>query len=87
MLFRPEEIDPASRAGKISFPGSYGDINIGTNVRRILAYDDAISYFHTHGISAVQTRRFDHGCFSWKKPADRQRLESSLSEPFLLPVH
>ncbi len=36
--------------------------------------------------SAIQTRKVDSDRFPWEQPADRQRLESSLTEPFLLAI-
>ncbi|MEJ2363403.1 MAG: hypothetical protein P8017_01765, partial [Deltaproteobacteria bacterium] len=71
VLFRPEEVDPASGAGEISAPVSDRDVNIGTNARRILVFDDTLTHHHPQRISAVQTRRLDHYCFPGEKPADR----------------
>jgi hypothetical protein len=87
MFFRPEEVNPASSMGEIFAPVSNRDINIGTNARRVLAFDHTVTHHHAHKISAVQTWRLDHGCLPREKPADRQRLESSLREPFLLSIH
>ena len=87
VLFRPEEVDPASRVGKISVPVSNGNINIGTNPRRFLAFDGTVAHCHAQRITAVQTEGLDYYRLPRKEPADRQRLEPSLGEPFLLPVH
>jgi hypothetical protein len=53
---------------------------------RVALEDFPILHFHTDRFSAVQAWSIDLDRFSWKKPADRQRLERSLGEPFLLTV-
>jgi len=71
MFFRPEEVDLASSMREISAPVSDRDINIGTNARRILAFNDTIPHHHADRISAVQTRSFDYNFLPREKPADR----------------
>ena len=86
MFFRPEEVDLTSRMREVFGPVPDGNINIEENAIRVLVFDNAVTHFQAHGISAIQARRFDHDCFPRKKPADRQRFEASLREPFLMPI-
>jgi hypothetical protein len=53
---------------------------------RIHLEDFAILHLYPDGFSAVQAWRIDTNGFFWEKPADRQRFECSLAEPFLLSV-
>ena len=52
---------------------------IGTQELAILDLD-------SNRFAAIETDRVNPDCFAWEKPADRQRFEGSLTEPFLLPI-
>ena len=84
MLFRPEEIHCASSIGDVfePVPKRYGCIRHRTFRFGILDY----TVFHSHVDrgTAIETRCIDLDSFTRKEPTDRQRLESSLGEPFLL---
>ncbi len=87
MLFRPEEIHGTSGIGKIIKPISERYRYISHYTFRIAVLDLAVFHLHPYRRTAIQTGRIDLYCFSRKKPADRQRFESSLGEPFLLAVN
>jgi len=53
----------------------------------LLGQDPAVLHLDSYGITAIQANRIDLYCLSGKKPADRQRLERSLTEPLLLAVN
>ena len=87
MLFRPEEVhvrSPVGAAWALYADGSDGVSHDGIRLDRqhlLVAHDD------NHGCPAVQTGRIHPYRLSWKEPADRQRFEPSLGEPFLLPLY
>ena len=41
---------------------------------------------HLNRFAAIETDRIELNCFAREKPADRQRFEGSLTEPFLLTI-
>ena len=86
MLFRPEEIHGTSGIGQVGEPILKGNRCISHDTLRFSIQDGAIFHFHSDRRTAIQTGSIDLHCFTWKKPADRQRFESSLAEPFLLAV-
>lgn len=87
VLFRPEEVDPASDMGEILAPVPDGNVHVGVDPPRLAPLNDSVAHLHPHGIPAVQTWGIDYDRLSRKQPADRQRLQSSLGEPLLVPVH
>ena len=54
---------------------------------RISLFNDAVTHFDGDGFTAIETRGVNANLFPRKQPADRQRFESSLREPFLLAVN
>jgi len=86
MLFRPEEIHGASGIGQVIEPILKGNTRISHNTFRFSVQDCSILHFYPDRRTAIQTGSFDLDCLAWKKPADRQRFEPSLSEPLLLTV-
>jgi len=87
MLFRPEKMDAISGVRPIRCPLIYGQINITADFLWDLCFDHAVTCFNVDRFSAIQTRGIDLNGFAWKNPADRQGLETSLPEPFLLPIN
>jgi hypothetical protein len=87
ILFRPEEIHGASRIGNVVKPFSKRNRGIGHQTYRFSALHNAILHFHRDRRSTIKTRRIDPDGSSRKKPADRQRLEPSLAEPFLMAIN
>lgn len=53
---------------------------------RLLGLDLAVLHLHLYGFIAIEAHRIDLYRLTGKEPADRQRFESSLAEPLLLPV-
>ena len=53
---------------------------------RILCLDLAVLDLDPDGFPAIQTHGIDSYRLTGKEPADRQRFERSLAEPFLLSV-
>jgi hypothetical protein len=85
--FRPEEIHGASGIGHVLKPFSKWDTGIGDETFRFSAQHHSIPHFHPNRRATIKTWRIDPDGFSRKKPADRQRFEPSLSEPFLKAIN
>ncbi len=83
MFFRPEEVHRASRVGNVEGPPVQGHRDMAYEAFRLLGLDPAVLHLHPYGLSAVEAHRIDADRLSRKQPADRQRLERSLAEPFL----
>jgi hypothetical protein len=87
MLFRPEEVHARSAIG----PGFERTAHLAVGV----AHDGLglhreyflILHLNHHALSAVQTVGVETHHLPGKQPANRQRFESSLSEPLLLAVY
>jgi len=86
MLFRPEEIHGTSGIWKVVEPIPKANRCISHHTFRFSILDYAILHFNSDGRAAIQTGSINLYCFTWKKPADSQRFESSLSEPLLLTI-
>ena len=86
MLFRPEEIHGTSGIGQIVEPIPKGNTRISHDTFRFSVQNNTVFHFHFDRRTAIQTGRIDLHGFTRKKPADRQRFESSLAEPLLLTV-
>jgi hypothetical protein len=54
---------------------------------RISLFDDAVTHLYGDRFTAIETWGVNADFFSRKQPADRQRFESSLREPLLLPFN
>jgi hypothetical protein len=87
VLFRPEEVHGASGIPEIFKPFPDGNRCVGRVARSLLVEELSIPNDDPEGFTAVETRKIHRHCFAWEKPADRQRFEPSLSEPFLLAVN
>jgi hypothetical protein len=66
-------------------PSGEGGGHISGDTIRGGSCDTSVLHLHLKRLAAIKARSFDLHEFSWKKPANCQRLEASLSEPFLLP--
>jgi hypothetical protein len=86
MLLRPEEVHGASRIGNILEPLPEGHSDIPDHILGFGLQNHSIADLHPDGFSTIEARRIDLNRLSRKKPADRQRFESSLAEPFLLAI-
>jgi hypothetical protein len=83
MLFRPEEVHGRSGISDVFEPfpernGYIGHVSGGFFIQNTAVLEDYLKRF-----TAVQTGEIDCYCFAGEEPADRQRFESSLAEPFL----
>ena len=87
MLFRPEEKHGASGIGDIFEPISKWDWSIGYQAFGIGLLYITIFHLDSDRLPTIKTGRIDPHNFSGEQPADRQRFESSLGEPFLLPFN
>ena len=87
MIFRPEEMDATSSERPVFCPLTQRNIDIAMYAGRGLSFYDSIAQNNFHGLAAIQTRRIDLHCLSWKYPADRQGFKPSLCKPFLFSVH
>jgi len=85
MLFRPEEVHGASGIGSIFGPFPEWHSHIPHQTLRISPQDLPVADLHLDGLAAVKTGCIDLDYFAREEPADRQRFEPSLAEPFLLP--
>ncbi len=86
MLFRPEEIHGTSGIRHVVEPILKGYRCISHYTYRFCIQDCSILHFHADRRTTIQTRSINLYCFTWKKPADRQRFEPSLAEPLLLTI-
>jgi len=87
VLFRPEEIHGASSIRDVVEPLPERNGHIGGYTIRLDAKHGTITNFYADGEPAIETRTIYSDSFTWKEPADCQRLKSSLSEPLLLTIH
>jgi hypothetical protein len=87
ILFRPEEIHGASRIGNVFEPFSKRNAGICNQTSRFSALHHAVLHFHPDRLAAIKTGRIDPNGLSREKPADRQRFEPSLAEPFLMAIY
>jgi len=84
MFFRPEEIHGTSGKREIAEPIPKTGRRIRHQAFRLSALYLTIFHLHTDRRPAIKAGRIDPNNVARKKPADRQRLESSLGEPLLL---
>ena len=87
MLFRPEEKHGASGIGDILEPISKRHWRIGYQAFGIGLLNIAIFHIDPDRLPTIKTGRIDPHTFSREQPADRQRFETSLGEPFLMPFN
>jgi hypothetical protein len=86
VFFRPEESHGRSGIAGVAAPLRKRNGHIGNHFLRIGLQYHPIANFYMDRFTAIQTGRVYLYCFTRKKPADRQRFEGSLAEPFLLTV-
>ena len=87
MLFRPEEVHARSAIGTGFDRTAHLTVGVthdgfGLNGEKVF-----ILHLNHHGLSAVQTVGVQTHLLAGKQPANRQRFEASLGEPFLLAVY
>ncbi len=87
MLFRPEEIHSASGMGQVIKPLAKRDTGVGNKTFWVSFFNHTIFHFHFDRRSTVKTGSINPDNLPREKPADRQRLKSSLTEPFLLAIN
>jgi hypothetical protein len=87
VLFRPEEIHGASGIGEIVEPFPERSRSISYYTFRLNTLDDTFFHFHSDWQPTIKAGSINLDGFAWKKPADCQRFEPSLGEPFLLSLN
>jgi len=87
MFFRPEEVHARSAIRTGFLRTAHFTIHVTNDCLRLNEEYFFILHFNHHGLSAVQTVGVETHYLTGKKPANRQRFESSLGEPFLLSVY
>lgn len=87
MLFRPEEIHTRSPVRPIFRGPANFTISISREGVRLDRKHRLIPHLHYHRLPAIEARSVHTYRLSRKKPANRQRLKPSLSEPFLLSIY
>ena len=85
VLFRPEEVHLPSNAPGICWRG--WQVPVPDYGGWVGCENLSIPHLNADAFVAVQAGRIDTNGFTRKQPADRQRVRSSLAEPFLLTVH
>ena len=87
MLFRPEEVDPASSVIPVPGPLSQRDTHITLYLRSALTFNGSIPYHDAQWLTTMQTRSIHLNRFTRKDPAHCQGFKTSLRKPFLLSVN
>ena len=87
VLFRPEEIHGAYGMWQPCQPSGEGGGHIRHDAIRSGGYHLSVLHLHLKRRTTIKTRSFDLHQFSGKEPANCQRLEASLGEPFLLTMN
>ena len=87
MFFRPEESHGASGIAGVLSPFCKGKGHVTYQTFRIGFQEIPIADLDLNRFTTVQTWGIYLNNLTWKKPADRQRLERSLAEPLLLAVN
>ena len=83
VLFRPEEVHPASGMREVVEPLPERHRHIDGGLFGVQPEDRSITDFDADGEPAIETRAIDTDRLSGEKPADRQRFNPSLGEPLL----
>ena len=87
MLFRPEEVHARSTIGSgLKGPADL-TVGITDNGLRLDGEEFLILHFHYHRLPTIQTVGLKMHFLAGEEPADRQRFETSLGEPFLFTVY
>ena len=87
VLFRPEEMDSASRIIPVFGPLPQRDTHIAPDFRRASTLDNPVTYRYAQRFAAMKTWGIHLNRLTREDPADRQGFETSLRKPFLLPVN
>jgi hypothetical protein len=83
MPFRPEEVHGRSGISDVFKPFPERNGYIGHVSEGFFIQDPAVLEHDLKRFTTVQTREIYRYLFAREEPADRQRFESSLAEPFL----
>jgi hypothetical protein len=86
MFFRPEEVHGTSGVGYVFFPFPKGNRHVPNQSFGITVQNYPILDIHVDRFATIETGRFNMDRFTWEKPADCRRFESSLGKPFLLTI-
>jgi len=86
MFFRPEEVHGASGKGYVIYPFPKGNGHVPNQSFGIAVQKYPVLDINADRLTTIETGRFDMDCFTWKKPANCRRFESSLGKPFLLTI-
>jgi hypothetical protein len=86
MFFRPEEVHGTSGEGYIFGPfvqrnRHMPDQSLGITFQNYPVFD-----IHVDRFTTIETGGFKMDYFTWEKPANCWRFESSLGKPFLLAI-
>ncbi len=90
MLFRPEEVHPASGLPPRGFAGQHpgeADVYVADNSLRIDFENSIISHPQENWLPTIQATRIYAYLGAGKKPAHGQRFQASLAVPLLLPPY
>tara|TARA_B100001013_G_C24532939_1_gene411559 strand:- start:402 stop:683 length:282 start_codon:yes stop_codon:yes gene_type:complete len=85
VLFRPEEVHLASSFGGCRLP--YREVSVPNYGGRIGSDNMPVTHLNADPFIAVKTGRVDANGFTWKQPANSQRIRPSNAKPFLLAIH
>jgi len=83
MLFRPEVVHCTSGKVPPFRPFQKGNRHVPDQPFGIHIQDVPVLDLQMNWFTAIETGSVDLDCLAWEKPADRQRFEGSLAEPFL----
>ena len=86
MFFRPEEVHGTLGEGYIFWPFAKGNRHMPNQSLGITVQNFPVLEIHADRFATIETGRFKMDCFTWEKPADCRRFESSLGKPFLLTI-
>tara|TARA_B100001179_G_scaffold190558_1_gene147262 strand:+ start:3430 stop:3711 length:282 start_codon:yes stop_codon:yes gene_type:complete len=85
VLFRPEEVHLASSFGGCRL--SYRQVSVPNYGGGIGSDNMPVTHLNADPFIAVKTGRVDANGFTWKQPANSQRIRPSNAKPFLLAIH
>ena len=87
MPFRPEEVHGRSGISDVFKPFPERNGHIGHVSGGFFIQDPAVLEHDLKRFTTIKTREIHRYRFAREEPADRQRFESSLAEPFLLAIY
>jgi hypothetical protein len=87
MFFRPEEVHARSAVGAGFDRTAHLAVGVTHDGFGLNGEKDFVFHLNYHGLPAIQTIGLQTNFLAGKQPANRQRFEPSLGEPFLLTVY